>query len=325
MINENELVIEELKASLNKQYGKGTLITGNEKPEKIPVVSTGSLLLDIATGIGGFPLGRIIEIIGPESCGKTTICLQTIAEAQKKGLKSVFIDMEHALDMGYAKSLGVDTDNMLISQPPYGEQALNIAKTLTESGKVGVIIIDSVAALIPKKELDGEVGDANIGRLAWMMSQALRMLCPIAEKNNTLIIFTNQIRIKIGVMYGSPETGAGGEALKFYSSMRIDVRKTVDKENEGNKTRIKIIKNKLASPYREANVFIEWGKGINRFAEVITLASELNIVDKAGSWYSYNATRLGQGVESVQKVLSDNEGLYQEIESKVLQRVTSLP
>jgi recombination protein RecA len=321
-MSENEQVpaLQEIKDRLNKLYGKGTLICASEKPERVPVISAGSLLVDIATGIGGFPQGRIVEIIAPESAGKTTLSLQTVASAQHIGKEVVYVDMEHSLDMSYARKLGVDTSKLMISQPRHGEEALNIVKNLTETGKVGLIIVDSVAALVPKKELEGEVGDSNIGRQAWMMSQALRILTPMAESKGTLIIFTNQIRIKVGVMYGSPETGSGGEALKFYASMRLDMRRTVDKENEGNKVRIRVIKNKLAVPYKEANVFIQWGKGIDRVAEVLTLATDSGIVSKAGSWYSYEGTRLGQGEEYVRGVLVDNPELFTRIESQVLQR-----
>lgn len=308
-------------AELNKKYGKGTIVTASQKGEDVPCISTGSFYVDIATGIGGFPLGRIVEIIGPESSGKTTLCLHTIAEAQKGGKKAAFIDMEHALDVNYAKNLGVNIEDLLISQPDYGEQALNIARVLIETGEFSIIIIDSIASLVPKSEIEGEVGDATIGKQARMMSQGLRILTPIAERYNTLIIFTNQIRMKIGVMYGSPETGAGGEAMKFYASMRVDVRRSIDKENEGNKTRVKIIKNKLAAPFKDAEIFVEWGKGINRMKEIMHLAIETDIIRKAGSWYSYGELRIGQGEDSVKQLFLDNPDFYKEIEIKVLETI----
>ncbi|SEW21721.1 recombination protein RecA [Chitinophaga sp. YR573] len=311
--------LQEVMLRINKTYGKGTIITANEKGAIVPVVSTGSLLIDQAIGINGLPRGRIVEILAPESAGKTTVCLQTVACAQSMGLSAAYIDMEHALDTNYAKSLGVDINTLFISQPDYGEQALNIVKTLTESGRLGVIVVDSVSALVPKKELEGEVGDSNIGRQAWMMSQALRMLVPIAEKTGTLIIFINQIRIKVGVLYGSPETGSGGEALKFYSSVRIDMRRSqMDKDGGGNKIKVKIIKNKMAAPFKEALVYLEWGKGISRIREVIALAVEADIIQKSGSWYSYAGSQLGQGEDSLRKLLEDNEELYREVEAKVI-------
>ncbi|NLR61087.1 recombinase RecA [Chitinophaga polysaccharea] len=304
---------------INKLYGKGTVITGSEKWGVVPVISTGSLLIDRATGIGGLPLGRVVELLSPESAGKTTLSLQTVASAQKMGLEAAYIDMEHAMDIGYARELGVDTDKMILSQPDYGEQALNIVKTLTESGRCSVIIVDSVSALVPKKELDGEVGDSNIGRQAWMMSQALRMLVPIAEKTGTLIVFINQIRMKVGVLFGSPEVGSGGEALKFYSSLRIDLRRQqVDKDGGGNKVKVRVIKNKLAAPFGEAVVYLEWGKGICRIREVINIAVDSGIISKSGSWYSYKSNKLGQGEEAVRVLLKDNEELYIEIEKQVL-------
>jgi len=305
---------------INKLYGKGTVVTGSEKGDLVPVISTGSLLIDRATGIGGLPRGRIVELLSPESAGKTTLSLQTVACAQKMGLEAAYIDMEHAMDMSYAKALGVDTDKMILAQPDYGEQALNIVKTLTESARCAVIIVDSVSALVPKKELDGEVGDSNIGRQAWMMSQALRMLVPMAEKTGTLIVFINQIRIKVGVLFGSPEIGSGGEALKFYSSIRIDMRRQqVDKDSGGNKVKVRVVKNKLASPFKEAVVYLEWGRGISRIREIINVAIDAGIIGKSGSWYSYQENKLGQGEETVRKLLEDNEGLYSEIEEKVLE------
>lgn len=315
---QREPALQQVIERINRQYGKGTILLAGEKIAQVPVVSTGSLLIDQAIGIGGLPLGRIVEIIAPESAGKTTLCLQTIANAQKKGLETAYIDMEHSLDLGYAKRLGVDTSRMILSQCDYGEQALNIVKTLVESGKLSVIVVDSVSALVPRKELEGEIGDSTIGKQALMMSQALRILTPLAEKHNTLIIFINQIRIKVGVLYGSPETGSGGEALKFFSSVRIDMRKQIDKEGGGTKIKVRIIKNKLAPPFGEAHVYLEWGNGICRTGEIIALAAEAGILQKSGSWYAYGQTRLGNGEDAVRKVLEDNEQLLAEVEQKVL-------
>lgn len=311
--------IEEIKNRLNKIYGKGTVITANDEPELIDVISTGSLLIDQATGVGGLPRGRVVEFIGPESSGKTTLAMQVIAQAQKKGLLTAYIDMEHAFSFSYAIALGINTDKMLFSQPEYGEQALNIARQCVETGNVGVIVIDSVAALTPKKELEGEVGETNIGKQAWMMSQALRILCPIVKKTNTLVIFINQIRIKVGVLYGSPEVGAGGEALKFYASMRVDMRKLqADKEKSGNKIKIKIVKNKVAPPLGDAAVFLHWGAGINKFDEIFDLALTNQIIKRSGSWYFYNELKLGQGEDSAKLVLMDNMEMFSRIEQEVL-------
>lgn len=310
--------LQEAIDKLNKQYGKGTVLSASEKKEKVPVISTGSLLIDQIIGIGGLPRGRIVELIAPESVGKTTVGLQTVASAQKEGLEAAYVDMEHALDLSYAAALGVDTGRLILSQPDYGEQALNVVKMLTESGKCAVIIVDSVSALVPRRELEGEIGEASIGKQALMMSQALRVLVPMAEKTGTLIVFINQIRIKVGVMFGSPETGSGGEALKFFSSVRLDLRKQVDKEGGGNKVKVKVIKNKMATPYKEAVVYLEWGRGICRIKEVISKAVDLGIIQKSGSWYSYESNRLGQGEDAVRKVLEDNEELYAIITDKVM-------
>jgi recombination protein RecA len=312
--------LEKTMAALEKTYGLGTIMYADAKPQGISFISTGSLLLNKAVGIGGFPVGRIIEIIGPESSGKTTVCLHTIAEAQKNILDkdAAFIDMEHAISLPYAKTLGVQLDRLLISQPNFGEEALNIAKSLIESGKVSVIVIDSVAALVPQGEAEGEIGDSNVGKQSRMMSQALRMLTPLAEKNGVTIIFTNQIRMKIGVMFGSPETTAGGEALKFYASVRLDIRrKPAKKEAGGSETTIKVIKNKVAPPFQEAKLFIEWGIGIDHMAEVIELAVEQGVLTKSGSWFNYEENRLANGLEAFQVFLKDNPELYTEIESKL--------
>lgn len=312
---ENKL--EKTLAKLEKDFGKGTIMYADAKPQDIEAVSTGSLLLDKAVGIGGFPMGRIIEIIGPESSGKTTLCLHHIAEQQKAGRQAAFIDMEHAISLPYAKALGVDLGKLLISQPDNGEQALNIAKGLIESGEVGVIVIDSVAALVPQGEAEGEIGDSNIGKQARMMSQALRILTPLAEKKGVTVIFCNQIRMKIGVMFGSPETPAGGEALKFYASIRLDIRKTRRKNEEGNDVTIKVIKNKVAPPFQEAKLFIEWGIGIDRIAEVIELAVEKEILTKSGSWFAYEGNNIENGELKFKAFLKDNPEFLQEITSKI--------
>lgn len=312
---ENKL--EKTIAALEKEFGRGTIMFADAKPQDIDFISTGSLLLDKAIGIGGFPVGRIIEIIGPESSGKTTICLHTIANAQSKGKKAAFIDMEHAISLPYAKNLGVKLEELLISQPDNGEQALNIAKSLISTREVGVIVIDSVAALVPKGESEGEIGDSNIGKQARMMSQALRILTPMAEKSGTTVIFTNQIRMKIGVMFGSPETPAGGEALKFYASVRLDLRRKVDKENHGNDTTIKVIKNKVAPPFQEAKLFIEWGKGIDTRKEIIELALEQEILSKNGAWFTYDGSNVANGLANFTQFLVDNPEFEEVIKSKL--------
>lgn len=311
--------LEKTMAALEKTYGLGTIMFADAKPQGISFISTGSLLLNKALGIGGFPVGRVIEIIGPESAGKTTLCLHTIANAQADfpEKNAAFIDMEHAISLPYAKKLGVQLDKLLISQPDHGEQALNIAKSLIVTGDVSVIVIDSVAALVPQGEAEGDIGDSNIGKQARMMSQALRILTPLAEKHRVTVIFTNQIRMKIGVMFGSPETPAGGEALKFYASVRLDIRKTRRKNEEGNDVKIKVIKNKVAPPFQEASLFIEWGIGIDRMAEVIELAVEQGVLTMRGSNYYYGDTRLENGEAKLRVFLKNNPELYEEIESKL--------
>lgn len=311
--------MEKTLASLEKQFGAGTIMYASAKPQGIEAISTGSLLLDRAIGVGGFPIGRIVEIIGPESAGKTTLSISTIANAQKKftDRPAAIIDMEHAISLEYVKNLGVDLDRLLISQPNNGEQALNIAKSLVETKSVSIIVIDSVAALVPQGEAEGDIGDTNIGKQARMMSQALRILTPLAEKNGITIIFTNQIRMKIGVMFGSPETPAGGEALKFYASVRLDIRKKALKNDGGNETTIKVIKNKVAPPFNEVKLFIEWGKGIDRVAEVIELAEEQGILGKSGSWYTYENNNLANGKDKFLAFLADNPDFYLNIESKI--------
>lgn len=312
---ENKL--EKTLATLEKSYGVGTIMYADAKPQGIEAISTGSLLLDEATGVGGFPRGRIIEIIGPESSGKTTLCLHTIANAQAIGDQAAVIDMEHAISLPYAKSLGVKLDKLLISQPDNGEQALNIARELIQSGEVSVIVIDSVAALVPQGEAEGEIGDSNIGKQARMMSQALRILTPMAEKKGVTLIFTNQIRMKIGVMFGSPETPAGGEALKFYASVRLDIRKTRRKNEEGNDVTIKVIKNKVAPPFQEAKLFIEWGKGIDTMAEVMELAVTRGLMTKSGSWFNYEGQNIANGESKMRQFFLDNPEFYSDLLSKV--------
>ena len=309
---------------LNKDYGKGTIIMGNEKPEVIDVISTGSLGLNSVLGVGGLPCGRIVEFIGPFSSGKTSLALHTIAEAQLLGKKAAFIDMEHAISLEYAKALGVNTEELLLCQPDYGEQALDIVKQLCETGEVAIIVIDSVAALVPKSEVDGNVGDSSIGKQARMMSQALRMITPIAEKNNVLVIFLNQIRMKVGVLFGSPETGCGGESLPFYASVRLDIRKSVLSENGepyGNKTKVKVLKNKVAPPLKICEFDIIYGQGIDKDGEALELAIDFDIINKSGSWFSYGDAKIGQGIDKVKAFLQDNPELKEEIKQKVVDKI----
>lgn len=314
-----------LKAALSKiekDFGKGSVMKlGETQTEKIDVIPTGSIGLDIALGVGGYPRGRIIEIYGPESSGKTTLAIHAIAEAQKLGGMAAFIDAEHAFDRFYAANLGVDVDNLLISQPDNGEQALQIADQLISSAALDIVVIDSVAALTPKAEIEGDMGDNKVGLQARLMSQALRKLTATISKTNTTCIFINQLREKIGVMFGTPETTTGGNALKFYSSVRIDVRaSSAIKDGEeilGKLTKVKIVKNKVAPPFRKCEFEILFGQGINRMGEVIKTAIEHNIVKKSGSWFSYEDTKIGQGMDAVIKVLKDNPEMYEEIEAKV--------
>ncbi len=314
-----ELAIKQI----DKSFGKGALMRlGDKEIEPIDAISTGSLGLDMALGIGGIPKGRIIEIYGPESSGKTTLALQTIASAQKEGAICAFIDAEHALDVYYAKNLGVDIDNLLVSQPDFGEQALEILETLVRSGAVDLVVVDSVAALTPKVEIEGEMGDTHVGLQARLMSQALRKLTAILHKMNTTLIFINQIRMKIGTMgYGSPETTTGGNALKFYASVRIDVRKIATlKQGDsqiGNRVKAKVVKNKVAPPFRQAEFDIMFGEGISFEGELIDYGVKLDIIDKSGSWFSYGATKLGQGKENAKQTLKDNPELKEEIEHKI--------
>src|SRR5277367_228680 len=307
---------------IEKQFGKGSVIRlGAQAVASVPVISTGSISVDAALVIGGIPRGRISEIFGPESSGKTTIALQVVAEAQKVGGMAAFIDVEHALDPVYAKKLGVDVDNLLVSQPDYGEQALEITNALISSGSIDVLVVDSVAALVPKAELDGEMGDSFMGVHARLMSQAMRKLTGIVSKSNTCLIFINQIREKIGVMFGNPETTTGGRALKFYSSIRADIRRIAAiKDGEvvtGNRTKVKIVKNKVASPFREAEFDIIYGEGISREGDLIDLGAAQNIVDKSGSWYSFGGERIGQGRENARQFLKDNPEVRARIEAEL--------
>jgi recombination protein RecA len=330
-INQTHMSVsnEKLKAlqltmdKLDKTYGKGTVMKlSDNKVEDIPAISTGSLGLDIALGIGGLPRGRVVEIYGPESSGKTTLTLHCIAEAQKKGGLAAFIDAEHAFDRAYAQKLGIDTENLLISQPDNGEQALEIADHLIRSGAIDIIVIDSVAALVPKGELEGDMGDSKMGLQARLMSQALRKLTGTINKTGCTCIFINQLREKIGVMFGNPETTTGGNALKFYASVRLDIRRIGQiKESAdnitGNRTRVKVVKNKVAPPFKVVEFDIMYGEGISKVGEILDLGVELGIVQKSGSWFSYNGDKLGQGRDGVKQILSDNPELQEDIESKI--------
>ena len=315
--------LESALAQIEKQYGKGSIMKLGETGAHMNVetVPTGSISLDIALGLGGIPRGRIVEIYGPESSGKTTVALHMVAEVQKRGGIAGFIDAEHALDPAYAKNIGVDIDNLYISQPDNGEQALEITETMVRSGAVDIIIIDSVAALVPKAEIDGEMGDSHVGLQARLMSQALRKLTAVISKSNCIVIFINQLREKVGVMFGNPETTTGGRALKFYSSIRLDVRRIESLkqggEIVGNRTRIKVVKNKIAPPFKEAEFDIMFGKGISKEGDILDLAAEAGIVNKSGAWYAYNDNKIGQGRENAKQFLMDNPEMMAEIEEKV--------
>ncbi len=314
--------LENILADIEKQFGKGAVMRLGDNPHmKLDVVSSGCLSLDIALGIGGYPKGRIIEIYGPESSGKTTFALQAIAEVQKTGGRAAFIDAEHALDPVYAKRLGVNTNELILSQPDTGEQALEICEALVRSEAVSIIVIDSVAALVPQAEIDGEMGDSHVGLQARLMSQALRKLSGTINKTNTIAIFINQLREKVGVMFGNPETTPGGRALKFYSTIRLDIRRNeqlkVGDKVMGNKTTVKVVKNKVAPPFKTAIVDIMYGEGISKEGELIDLGSDAGIIDKTGAWYSYNGEKLGQGKENVKLLLKDKPELKEEIEEKV--------
>ncbi|HEX6175154.1 MAG TPA: recombinase RecA [Candidatus Binatia bacterium] len=314
-------------SQIEKQFGKGAIMKLGEGgvTKDVPVISTGSLGLDIALGIGGVPRGRVIEIYGPESSGKTTLALQIVAEAQKQGGMGAYVDAEHALDLGYAKKLGVKTDDLLVSQPDHGEQALEIAETLVRSGAIDVLVIDSVAALVPKAEIEGEMGDSHMGLQARLMSQALRKLTGTIARSHTVVIFINQIRMKIGVMFGNPETTTGGNALKFYASVRMDIRRIgalKDGDNiVGGRTRVKVVKNKMAPPFKEAEFDVLYGTGISRDGEIVDLGSEMGIVEKSGAWYSFGGDRIGQGREAAKNFLKEHPEIAQQIMSKVMERV----
>lgn len=314
--------VENAISQIHRQFGKGSIMRlGTATAENIPVIPTGALSLDIALGVGGFPKGRMAEIYGPESSGKTTLALHVVAEAQKLGGTAAFIDAEHALDTAYAERLGVDVDNLLVSQPDFGEQALEIAEILIRSNGVDVIVIDSVAALVPRAEIDGNVGDSHVGLQARLMSQAMRKFTGVLNRSNTVLIFINQIRMKIGVMFGNPETTSGGNALKFYSSLRLDIRRIGQlKDGQdliGNRTRVKVVKNKVAPPFKLAEFDIIYGEGISKVGDMLDLAVELEIVEKSGSWYSYMEERIGQGRENAKRFLTDQPEMCDDIENKV--------
>jgi recombination protein RecA len=326
MSSDREKAVDLAISQIERQFGKGSIMRlgGEEKISDVPAVSTGSLSLDIALGIGGVPRGRIVEIFGPESGGKTTLALHIVAEAQKQNGLAAFIDAEHALDVTYARKIGVNTDDLLISQPDTGEQALEIAETLVRSGALDVLVVDSVAALVPKAEIEGEMGDAQMGLQARLMSQALRKLTGSISKSRTTVIFINQLRMKIGVFFGNPETTTGGNALKFYSTMRLDIRKvnTIKQGQDviGMRTKVKVVKNKLAPPFRETEFDIIFGEGISHIGDVIDLASDAGVIEKSGAWYSYKGERLGQGRDNTRQMLSENKTLLAEIESAVRAR-----
>ena len=323
--NKQKLIDDTLK-SIEKQFGKGSIMKlGDKVYEHMEVVPTGSLALDLALGVGGYPKGRIIEIYGPESSGKTTLALHAIAEAQKQGGYAAFIDAEHALDPKYAKALGVDIDNLILSQPDTGEQALEIVEQLVRSNAISIVVIDSVAALVPKVEIDGDMGDAHVGLQARLMSQAMRKLSGVISKTNTVCIFINQIREKVGVMFGNPETTSGGRALKFYSTIRLDIRRVeAIKSGDqyiGNLTRVKVVKNKVAAPFRTVDIEIIYGKGISREGEILDMAVEYDIINKSGAWFSYNDEKIGQGRENVKAYIASNPDFAAEVEEKIKEQL----
>ncbi len=328
IVDDRAKAVELALAQIEKQFGKGSIVRLGSREALLPiaVISTGSISFDAALGVGGIPRGRVSEVFGPESSGKTTICLQVIAEAQKHGGLAAFVDAEHALDPAYAKKLGVDVDNLLVSQPDSGEQALEITEALVRSGAIDVLVVDSVAALVPKAELDGEMGDSHMGLQARLMSQALRKLTGTVSKSRTALIFINQIREKIGVMFGNPETTTGGRALKFYSSVRIDIRRIAAiKEGDvvtGNRTKVKIVKNKVAAPFREAEFDILYGEGISKEGDVLDLAVTHNIVEKSGAWYSYSGERIGQGRENTRTFLKENKDVFAKLDAELRKRLS---
>lgn len=327
---EKQKALDIALSQIDKQFGKGSAMKFGQRPvENIQVIPSGSLTVDTALGVGGYPRGRIIEIFGPESSGKTTLTLHAIAEAQKMGLTCAFIDAEHAFDPTYAQALGIDLEEMIISQPSCGEEGLEIADTLVRSGAVDLIVIDSVAALVPKVELDGNMEDNQMGLQARLMSKALRKLTGSISKTNSTVIFINQIRMKIGIMFGSPETTTGGNALKFYASVRLDIRRTGSIKNKdeiiGNETVVKVVKNKVAPPFRTAKFEICYGEGVSKLGEIIDLGVEYDIIEKSGSWYSYNSQRIGQGKENIKEFLKNNKEMCDEIESKIREKLKSSP
>ena len=324
---EKKKALEAALSQIEKQFGKGSVMKlGEYQAMNVEAIPTGALSLDIALGIGGIPRGRIIEIFGPESSGKTTLALHAIAEAQKLGGEAAFIDAEHALDPVYAKHLGVDIDNLIVSQPDTGEQALEIAESLTRSGAIDIIVVDSVAALVPKAEIDGDMGDPHVGLQARLMSQALRKLAGVINKSKTVIIFINQLREKVGIMFGNPETTPGGRALKFYASVRLDIRKVenikVDGEVTGARARVKVIKNKVAPPFREAEFDIVYGKGISKEGNILDLAVNLNLVEKSGAWFSYKGEKIGQGRENAKQYIKEHAEVAKELETKIRENFT---
>jgi len=320
-----EKAVEQAIAQIERQFGRGSIMKmGGDRVLEVPAISTGSISLDVALGVGGVPRGRVVEIFGPESSGKTTLALHIAAEAQSAGGVVTFIDAEHALDISYARNLGVDVDNLLVSQPDTGEQALDIAEILVRSGAIDALIIDSVAALVPRAELEGEMGDQHLGLQARLMSQALRKLTATISKSMTCVVFINQIRMKIGVMFGSPETTTGGNALKFYASQRLDIRRIgAIKEGDqvvGNRTRVKVVKNKIAPPFKEAEFDIIYGKGISKEGDLLDLGVSLGIIEKSGAWYSVNGERMGQGRENVRRFLEENKDIRDRIEDQILEK-----
>ena len=320
--DDRQKALDRAMKQITKDYGKGSIMRmGDETSINIETVSSGSLALDVALGVGGYPRGRVVEIYGPESSGKTTVALHAIAAAQKAGGTAAFIDAEHALDPSYARKLGVDVDNLLLSQPDTGEQGLEIADALISSGAIDIIVVDSVAALVPRAEIDGEMGDTHVALQARLMSQAMRKLSGTINKTKTIAIFINQIREKVGVMFGNPEVTPGGRALKFYSTIRLEVRRAETikdgSENIGNRTRIKVVKNKVAPPFKEAMVDIVFGQGISQIGELVDMGSEKDIIDKAGSWYSYGEDRIGQGRENAKRYLADNPDIFEEVDKRV--------